>query len=62
MSCAGETSGQLDIPAGSYRLRVSARGRDVGAADEFADHIVDHYLLELLVCVTPGGQHPSRGH
>jgi hypothetical protein len=47
MSWAGETSGQLEVPAGSYRLRVSARGRDVGAADEFADGVVDHYLLEL---------------
>jgi hypothetical protein len=47
MSWAGETSGRLDMPAGSYRLRVSARGRDVGAADELADDVVDHYLLEL---------------
>ena len=47
MSWAGETSGQFDMPAGSYRLRVSARGRDVGAADEFADDVVDHYLLEV---------------
>jgi hypothetical protein len=47
MSWAGETSGQLGVPAGSYRLRVSARGRDAGAADEFADGVVDHYLLEL---------------
>ena len=47
MSWAGETSGQLEVPAGSSRLRVSARGRDLGAADEFAEDVVDHYLLEL---------------
>lgn len=47
MSWAEETSGQLNMPADSYRLRVSARGRDVGATDELADDVVDHYLLEL---------------
>ncbi|WP_456698347.1 hypothetical protein [Aeromicrobium sp. P5_D10] len=46
-SWAGETTGSLDVSPGSYRLRVSARGRDVGAQDEFADRVVDHYLLEL---------------
>ena len=47
MSWAGETTGSLTLPAGSYRLRVSARGRDIGAADEFAEDVVDHYLLEF---------------
>lgn len=47
MSWAGESSGRLQMPGGSYRLRVSARGRDLGAADEFADDVIDHYLLEL---------------
>ena len=44
---AGETSGPLDIPPGSYRVRVSARGRDAGADGEFADGPVDFYLLEI---------------
>ncbi len=47
MSWAGESEGPLALPAGSYRLRVSARGRDAGAADEFADEVLDHYQLEL---------------
>lgn len=46
-SWAGESSWPLELPAGSYRLRVSARGRDAGAADEFVDQVVDHYLLQL---------------
>lgn len=44
---AGEPSGVLEIPPGTYRVRVSARGRDAGQADEFADHVVDWYLIEL---------------
>ena len=48
MSWAGESVG---VPAslypGDYRLRVSARGRDAGAEDEFADEVVDFYLVEL---------------
>ena len=40
-------SGPLDIPPGSYRVRVSARGRDAGADGEFADGPVDFYLLEI---------------
>jgi len=44
---AGEKSGPLDIPPGSYRVRVSARGRDAGADGEFADGPVDFYLLEI---------------
>jgi hypothetical protein len=48
LSWAAETGGELGaIPAGSYRLRVSARDRDAGAAGEFADGPVDAYLLEL---------------
>ena len=44
---AGEKSGPLDIPPGSYRVRVSARGRDAGADGEFADGPVDFFLLEI---------------
>jgi hypothetical protein len=46
-SWAAESTWDLEVPGASYRLRVSARGRDVGAADEFAEGVVDHYLLEL---------------
>jgi hypothetical protein len=44
---AAEESGALEIPAGSYRLRVSARGRDAGQAGEFEPEVVDFYLLQL---------------
>lgn len=45
---AQESGGRLAIPPGDYRLRVSARGRDAGRGDgEFADDVVDFYLLEL---------------
>ena len=44
---AGEDGGPLALPPGTYRLRVSARGRDEGRDGEFADGVVDHYLLEL---------------
>jgi hypothetical protein len=48
VSWAGETGGELNgIPAGSYRLRVSARGRDAGRNGEFEDGPVDAYLLQL---------------
>jgi hypothetical protein len=47
LAWAGEDGGQLDLAPATYRLRVSARGRDAGAEDEFADGIVDTYLLEL---------------
>ncbi len=51
-SWAGETTGGLDeIAPGSYRFRVSARGRDAGAADEFADGVVDSYLVEIWPAV-----------
>jgi hypothetical protein len=45
---AGLHGGALTgIPPGSYRLRVSARGRDQGHAGEFANHPVDAYLLQM---------------
>jgi hypothetical protein len=44
---AGEPNGVLDVPAGDYRIRVSARGRDAGHAGEFVDGVVDSYLIEL---------------
>lgn len=44
----GENWGVLDgLPPGSYRLRVSATGRDEGHAGEFAEGTVDDYLLQL---------------
>jgi hypothetical protein len=46
-SWAGESGGPLLVPAGQYRLRVSAAGRDAGAQNEFADEVVDTYLIEL---------------
>ncbi len=47
MTWAGEDGGTLDLPPGSYRVRVSARGRDAGAEDEFADGVVDFYVIQL---------------
>lgn len=46
-SWAGASGGPLDIAPGDYRVRVSARGRDAGKDGEFADGIVDFYLIEL---------------
>ena len=46
-SWAGETRGTLDLPPGGYRVRVSAQGRDAGRADEFAEAVVDSYLIEF---------------
>ncbi len=47
-SWAGETSGCLgDLTPGTYRMRVSAHGRDAGRDDEFAEGVVDEYLLQL---------------
>jgi hypothetical protein len=46
-SWAGESGGPLLVPAGQYRLRVSAIGRDAGAQNEFADEVVDRYLIEM---------------
>lgn len=44
---AGETGGRLDLRPGSYRVRVNARGRDAGREGEFAEEVVDFYLLQL---------------
>lgn len=44
---AGEESGPLDLPPGTYRVRTNARGRDAGGDGEFADGAVDFYLLEI---------------
>ncbi|WP_224047189.1 hypothetical protein [Arthrobacter sp. NicSoilB4] len=45
---AGLSRGSLDgVPSGSFRLRVSARGRDEGSVGEDAEDLVDFYLLEL---------------
>lgn len=44
---AGEDSGLLPIPDGAYRLRVSAHGRDAGRDGEFAERVVDFYLLQF---------------
>ncbi|CAN7459800.1 hypothetical protein [Knoellia sp. LjRoot47] len=46
-SWAAESTWDLAVPAGAYRLRVSAHGRDAGATNEFAEDMVDRYLLEL---------------
>lgn len=47
-SWAGQSSGVLEgIGAGTYRLRVSARGRDDGQQGEFADGVVDEYQVDL---------------
>jgi hypothetical protein len=47
-SWAGESSGELaTLTPGPYRVRVSARGRDAGVEDEFAEDVVDFYLVEL---------------
>ncbi|MCD4851422.1 hypothetical protein LN996_11425 [Arthrobacter sp. AK01] len=47
-SWAAETSGTLDaILPGKYRLRASERGRDEGAEGEFAEQLLDWYLLEI---------------
>jgi hypothetical protein len=47
-SWAGEDGGPLDLPPGSYRVRVSACGRDAARGEgEFAEGVVDRYLLEF---------------
>lgn len=46
-SWAGEDWGTLLIPAGTYRLRVSACGRDAGRDGEFREGVVDTYLLQF---------------
>lgn len=48
VSWAAESSGEIDgLSGGSYRARISARGRDSAAANEFADTVLDHYRVEL---------------
>jgi hypothetical protein len=48
LSWAGETSGSVDgMVPGTYRLRVSAHGRDAGRDGELAEDVVDEYVLEL---------------
>lgn len=44
---AGENTGPTAVPPASYRLRVSANGRDEGHMGEFAEGTVDDYLLQL---------------
>jgi hypothetical protein len=47
-SWACESSGTLsDVTPGIHRVRVSARGRDEAAADEFSEVPLDAYLIEL---------------
>ncbi|MEX0426151.1 hypothetical protein AB3X52_00860 [Nocardioides sp. DS6] len=44
---SGEESGALALQPGTYRVRVSARGRDAGRAGEFDEGVVDFYLVEF---------------
>ncbi len=37
----------VGLQSGTYRLRVSAHGRDAGSQGEFAEGVVDEYLLDL---------------
>ncbi|MHA7175897.1 hypothetical protein ACX80D_04525 [Arthrobacter sp. Sr24] len=47
-SWAGMNWGKLDgVASGSYRMRVSAMGRDQGRDDEFSEQLLDSYLIEL---------------
>ena len=46
-SWAGEDGGQFDLPPGPHRVRVCARGRDAGDADELADEALDFYLVQM---------------
>jgi hypothetical protein len=48
MSWASETSEAMpQLTPGTYRLRVSAYGRDAGHQQEFAPGIVDEYLVQV---------------
>lgn len=44
---AGESTVRLELPPGSYRVRVSAQNRDAGRAGEFAEAVVDSYRIQL---------------
>jgi hypothetical protein len=44
---AGEDGGVLPMPSGAYRLRVCAHGRDTGRDGEFAEQVVDFYVLQF---------------
>jgi hypothetical protein len=45
---AGMGSGELPgLAPGTYRMRVSAHGRDAGHQNELAEDVVDEYLVEL---------------
>ncbi len=51
-SWAGENVGAIaGLDAGTYRMRVSARGRDAGRADELAEEPVDFYLAQLWLAL-----------
>ena len=57
MTWAGETGGPLTgFAPGDYRVRVSAKGRDAGADGEFADGVVDEYVVQIWA----GGQTPDE--
>ena len=48
MTWAAESGGMLPgLTPGTYRVRVSAWGRDAGHAQELTPEIVDEYLIEL---------------
>lgn len=48
LSWAGETGGALTgLAPTDYRVRVNAKGRDAGSADEFAEGVIDEYLIQL---------------
>lgn len=46
-SWAGECSGELAVPPGDYRIRVSARGRDAARMEGVREGVVDRYEIEL---------------
>lgn len=49
---AFESWGPLpDVTPGTYRIRVSARGRDVGHEQELAHGVVDEYLVDMWPAV-----------
>lgn len=43
----GGPAGELALPVGAYRVRVSARGRDEAQADECALKALDFYLVQF---------------